>query len=75
MRKEIFPEPFTKGGVQLPHIPTDEEMENCGYARKASAVCPRKERKQQMVAGGPMPPINCSTCEYHQWNMPIGKKV
>ena len=72
MEKEAFPPQFTRGGVQLPYTPTDEEMENCVYARKAGIICPRKEGKRQMVVGGPMPLIDCSTCPYHPGNMPIG---
>lgn len=74
MKKEVFPSQFTKGGVQVPYTPTDEEMENCTYAEKGDITCPRKEGKRQMVAGGPMPLIDCSTCSYHPGNMPVGKE-
>ncbi len=69
--KEVFPLQFTEGGLRLPYIPSDEEMENCGYAAGSKAKCPRKKGERKMIIGGPSPLIDCSTCHYHAGNIPI----
>lgn len=61
----IFPIRFAdEGGVQVPHIPTVEEMENCGWAARNEVVCPRKEGKTT-AAGDSSELVNCSTCAYN----------
>jgi len=69
--KEVFPPQFTEGGLRLPYTPSDEEMENCGYAAGSKAKCPRKKGERQMVIGGPSSLIDCSACRYHAGNIPI----
>jgi len=71
----VYVSPVHKeGGIRLPHIPNNSEMENCGYAARKKAECPRKKGKRQMVIGGPAPLIDCSTCQYHPENIPIKQK-
>ncbi len=69
MSWDCFPSSHTGGGVRLPHIPTEEEMDNCGYAKRKEAVCPRKKGERQPIAGGPAPLIDCASCPHHPTNM------
>lgn len=71
MKKKVFPPAHTGGGLALPYSPTDEEMENCEYAKRANAVCPRKKGERQFVTGGPCPLIDCASCPHHPENQPI----
>ena len=66
MPEGVFPPPFIegKGGVTIPRIPTIIEMEECGFAKEANAVCPRQEEIERMVDEALMQLINCSTCPY-----------
>jgi hypothetical protein len=67
----VFPQANTEGGVVTRHIPSPEEMEECEYARIAGVVCPRKRGERECVAGGNAPLIDCSSCPYHPWNIPL----
>ncbi|MFH1582557.1 MAG: hypothetical protein ABIA08_02270 [bacterium] len=58
MTKELYPAAFEdEGGVSIPHIPTDEEMANCVFAKRTDTKCP----------GG-----NCSACLCHPWRSVAG---
>ena len=72
MEPDVFPPAHTPGGIVMPHKPTEQEMENCGYARRKETVCPRKIGRRQPIFGGPAPLIDCASCPYHSHNIPIG---
>jgi len=72
MGSDIFPLAHTSGGIILPYVPTENEMNNCGYARKKEATCPRKRGQRQLIIGGFAPLIDYGSCPYHWHNMPIG---
>ena len=61
---EVFPPSHTGGGVILPHRPTETEMENCGYAKRAGKICPRKEGQRVFIIGGRGSLINCGSCPF-----------
>jgi len=43
---EFFPSAFTnEGGVPVPNIPSDIEMRDCAYAKRAKVECPRKSEE------------------------------
>ena len=73
MNYEVFPESHTRGGIRISHIPTEEEMENCGYLKKRKAICPRKRGERQLVVDGYAQLIDCFSCPYHPINITIGK--
>ncbi len=63
-KKERYPPAFTdEGGVQIPYIPVAEEMENCAFAKKDGAKCPRTEESRSF--GAPTRRTNCSVCSHH----------
>ena len=62
---DVFPIRFAdEGGVQVPYLPAEEEMENCGWAAKNNAACPRKEGKT-VATGDSSELVNCATCSYN----------
>jgi len=73
-KKELFPAAFgDEDGVQIPHIPTQKEMQRCAYVKRLGVVCPRKKGKREMVAGGQMELVNCGTCPHHPWHTAVKK--
>jgi len=47
-----------EGGVSVPHIPTDEEMGNCAFAKRAGASCLRRDPWTKEIADW----ITCLNC-------------
>ncbi len=47
-----------EGGVQTPHVPTDEEMKSCDYARRAGTSCLRRNPWTKEIADW----ITCWNC-------------
>ena len=64
IKEKIYPRSYSGGGVKLPHIPSKEEMNNCGYLGNGQS-CPRKNGQRKVPAGGRGSLINCSTCSFH----------
>lgn len=68
--KKIYPPPYEdEGGVHIPHIPTEEEMEYCAFAKEAGVECLRKE----FIFGAPSQQRSCGTCTYHPYKKAIKK--
>lgn len=64
MAEKRYPRSYSSGGVKLPHIPSEEEMINCGYLGNGQS-CPRKEGERTFLVGSPGSLVNCSTCGFH----------
>ena len=63
-KKERYPPAFVdEGGVQIPYVPTAEEVENCAFAERDSAKCLRIEESRSF--GAPTRRTNCSVCSHH----------
>ena len=59
---ETFPIRFVdERGVPVPHIPTEEEMESCGWVARLRIVCPRREGKT-VVTGDSSELVSCKNC-------------
>jgi len=64
MDKGTFPPAFdNEGGVQVPHVPEQDEMDSCTFAKKARKECPAMERKE----------VACGTCQCNIHNIAFEK--
>ena len=74
--KARFPPAFTdEGGVQVPYWPSEREMKNCAWAKRAKAECPRKKGETAGPIGGPQDLVTCASCSYHPWRLVVSSNA
>ncbi len=69
--KRVLPPRYEKEPGGVPHVPTDEEMRECDYAKRVGEKCPRIGAEEQAGAGVTIPLVDCATCLNHPHNAPV----
>ena len=68
----VYPPSRDRGGIIMPHIPTDDERKNCGYAQEGYDC---SKVRVGLIGGKRTHTINCQECPYHPTNQLIKQEI